>query len=135
MGRLNGQNPKANGIPFSLFYLLYIDDGAFLFNSREDLIKGTNMLYDHFKAFGLSMHIGENGNKSKSDVMYIAPNFAENLKSPEENTSPIPVKQRYVNVTTNSSTLALSFQITLNVHRSRQRIKKAASQVGVLKKL
>ena len=75
MGRLTGQSVKAEGTLFHLFYLLYIDGGVFLFNLREELIKGTNLLFDHFKMFGLSMHVGENGKNLKTEAMYISPSF------------------------------------------------------------
>eukprot|EP00978_Attheya_sp_CCMP212_P007541 scaffold17459_cov54-Attheya_sp.AAC.1 len=39
-----------------------------LFNNREDLIQGTNLLLSHFARLGLQMHIGE-GDK-KSECMY-----------------------------------------------------------------
>jgi exonuclease III len=135
-GRLNGQNPKAKGVSFSLFYLLYIDDGVFMFNSREDLIKGTNMLYDLFKMFGLSMHIGENGKKSKTEAMYISPSFIEdaNLIDVEKFTSPIAVKHGYVNFTSNfkylGSIISNDLKDDLEID---SRIKKASAQVGALK--
>eukprot|EP00978_Attheya_sp_CCMP212_P027375 scaffold91655_cov50-Attheya_sp.AAC.1 len=40
-----------------------------LFNNREDLIQGTNLLLSHF-TFGLQMHIGEGEKKSKTECMY-----------------------------------------------------------------
>eukprot|EP00978_Attheya_sp_CCMP212_P032672 scaffold128673_cov29-Attheya_sp.AAC.5 len=41
-----------------------------LFNNREDLIQGTNLLLIHFARFGLQMHIGEGYKKSKTECMY-----------------------------------------------------------------
>ena len=38
--------------------MLYIDDGAFVFESRTDIEKGITLLSDHFDRFGLEMHIG-----------------------------------------------------------------------------
>ncbi len=56
--KLTGQSPKALGSKFDLFYFLYVDDGAMLFENREDLKKGTNLIMSHFARFGLEMHIG-----------------------------------------------------------------------------
>jgi Reverse transcriptase (RNA-dependent DNA polymerase) len=135
-GKINGQNPTAKGKNFSLFYLLYIDDGVFMFNSRDDLEKGTNMLYDLFKMFGLSMHIGENGKKSKTEAMYISPSFIEDANSHvlNEITSPIPVKHGYVNFTSNFKYLGSIITNDLKDDMEiESRIKKATAQVGALK--
>ena len=70
MGRLFNQSTKAEGIKFKLFYLLFIDDGAFMFNSKEQLIKGADLIYEHFRKFGLKMHVGENNIASKTEVMH-----------------------------------------------------------------
>ena len=45
-------------IIFDLFCMLYVDDGAFVFESRTDIGKGITLLSDHFAWFGLEMHIG-----------------------------------------------------------------------------
>mgnify|MGYP003335088556 CR=1 FL=1 len=42
---------------------IYVDDGAFLFESREDLEKGANLIFSHFKQFGLTMEIINKLNK------------------------------------------------------------------------
>ena len=46
------------GIIFDLFCLLYVDDGAFVFESRTDIEKGITLLSDHFTWFRPEMHIG-----------------------------------------------------------------------------
>eukprot|EP00978_Attheya_sp_CCMP212_P036046 scaffold160870_cov73-Attheya_sp.AAC.2 len=69
-GRLTGQDTSAAGTKFDLFCFLYVDDGAMLFNNREDLIQGTNLLLSHFTCFGLQMHIVEGDKKSKTECMY-----------------------------------------------------------------
>jgi hypothetical protein len=51
--------------------LLYLDDGSFIFMSREDMIRGLNLIWDTaFKVIGLEMHIREHENKSKTKLMY-----------------------------------------------------------------
>ena len=38
--------------------ILYLDDGAFIFESRKDLIKGVNLINSLFQKIGMEMHIG-----------------------------------------------------------------------------
>lgn len=71
-GRLFGQPANTKGTNFDLFYLLFVDDGVFLFDTQEEMVKGGNHLYELFKSFGLQMHIGKSGEKSKTQVMYFA---------------------------------------------------------------
>ena len=54
-GRLFNQSTKATGTTFNLFYLLFVDDGAFIFNYKQQLIKVSELIYDHFKKFGLQI--------------------------------------------------------------------------------
>jgi hypothetical protein len=42
----------------TVFWATFADDCALLFNTRADLILGTNYLYHHLRKFGLLMHIG-----------------------------------------------------------------------------
>ena len=44
-----------------MFYMLYVDDGAFPLEDREQLALGAQLIFDHFKRFGLEMHIGRGG--------------------------------------------------------------------------
>eukprot|EP00978_Attheya_sp_CCMP212_P035207 scaffold151694_cov29-Attheya_sp.AAC.1 len=66
-GRLTGQSPKAKGTLFDHFYFLYVDDGAMLFDNREDLEAGMTLLFTHFARFGLEMHIVCEDKKSKTE--------------------------------------------------------------------
>ena len=56
--------------------LLYADNGAFMFSSRDDMINGMSLLHLHFQRFGLLMHVGtratpsSKGSKSKTEAMY-----------------------------------------------------------------
>ena len=43
-GRLCGQDPKAKGVTFSLFKILYVDDGAFMFTSKNDMVRGADII-------------------------------------------------------------------------------------------
>jgi hypothetical protein len=42
---------------YKILLCLYVDDGAFLFGTREDLKKGMKLIYHHFGRFRLEMHI------------------------------------------------------------------------------
>jgi hypothetical protein len=95
-GRLTGQSPKAKGTLFDLFYFLYVDDGAMLFNNREDLEAGTTLLFSHFARFGLEMHIGRENKNSKTECMYFP---AFNEKYQDENTENISVGDGFVSFT------------------------------------
>ena len=92
-GRLTGQSPKAKGTLFDLFYFLYVDDGAMLFESRKDLIEGTRLIMEHFGRFGLEMHIGRNGKRSKTECVYF-PAFVN--KYDEADTSQFAVQDGFV---------------------------------------
>ena len=55
---------------FPLWSSLFADDCKVSFNSREDLIVGTNYLYNHLLRFGLLMHVGHGSEASKTEAMY-----------------------------------------------------------------
>lgn len=59
-GHLLGQPTQMIRTLFDLIYQLYIDDNAFLFTTKLDLITGMEKLFDHLALFGLQMHIGCN---------------------------------------------------------------------------
>ncbi|EJK61155.1 hypothetical protein THAOC_18404 [Thalassiosira oceanica] len=65
---------------------LFVDDGAFPFNSREQLALGCEVIYDHFARFGLEMHIGRtvNGKETASKtecVFFPGPSFFSKTKN------------------------------------------------------
>ena len=85
-GQLVGHNLKmgfADGAIFNILQILYIDEGAFIFNSRKDLIKGVNLINETFKKFGLEMHIGRNGKASKTEFIFLPPPGFFNQKALE----------------------------------------------------
>ena len=53
--------------------MLYVDDGAFVFESRTDTEKGTTLLTNHFARFGLEMHIVTEGKSSKTECVFSRP--------------------------------------------------------------
>jgi len=51
--------------------LLYVDDGAFAYSSKQELENGTQQLHDHLVKFGLQMHVGSENPKSKTEAMFL----------------------------------------------------------------
>ena len=47
----------SSGMLFDIFYMLYVDNGASVFEYRTDIEKGITLLSDHFALFVLEMHI------------------------------------------------------------------------------
>ena len=72
-GRMHGQDWKAKGTPFTIDHILYVDDGVFIFDSKNDMEKGARILKTHMARFGLIMHIGRDGKKSKTEAVYFPP--------------------------------------------------------------
>ena len=63
--------PYGEGLIFEILQLLYIDDGAFIFNNRADLERGAEVVNAHFKKFGMEMHVGRDEKKAKTEFMYV----------------------------------------------------------------
>jgi len=72
-GQLTGHTKERirRGINLLITQILYIDDGAFFFESREDAELGLEMIDKVFKKFGLEMHIGRGDQLSKTEIMYV----------------------------------------------------------------
>jgi hypothetical protein len=58
---------------YEIFQCLYVDDGAFPFETRESLSRGMTLVYRNFTRFGLKMHIGRNGGESKMECVFFPP--------------------------------------------------------------
>ena len=58
---------------FEIFQLLYVDDGAFPFPDRNKLTAGINLIQSHFARFGLEIHIGREGESSKTECVFFPP--------------------------------------------------------------
>ena len=75
---------KANAKKYSKFDLyrsLYADDGAFLLTSRTDTEGAVPLIFSILKAFGLTMHVGRNGNRAKTEAVFYP--SAEKAKNPD----------------------------------------------------
>ncbi len=60
-------------ITYEIFQCLYVDNGAFPFDTRDSLSKGMNLVFKHFARFGLEMHIGRNRGESKTECVFFPP--------------------------------------------------------------
>ena len=52
---------------------MYVDDGAFTFEDRDQLTRGLNLIYQHFAKFGLEMHIGKGKKASQTECVFFPP--------------------------------------------------------------
>jgi hypothetical protein len=58
---------------YKIYQLLYADDGAFPFPTCTALIKGLSLIYSHLARFGLEVHIGRDGEPSKTECVFFPP--------------------------------------------------------------
>ena len=74
VGKLTGHNKKSfeQGTLLALFYVLYVDDGEFTFEDRDQLTRGLNLIYQHFTRFGLEMHVGKVKKASKNRMRLLS---------------------------------------------------------------
>jgi hypothetical protein len=64
---------------YEIFQLLYVDDGAFSFPTPATLIDGLALIHSHLARFGLEVHIGRNGEPSKTECVFFPhPQFFTN---------------------------------------------------------
>ena len=75
IGKLTGHKKKSfeQGTILSLFFVLYVDDGAFTFEDRNQLTRGLDLIYQHFTIFGLKMHVGKINKASKTECVLFPP--------------------------------------------------------------
>ena len=130
-GRLTGQSPKTLGTKFDLFYFLYVDDGAMLFDNRNDLIEGTRLIMNHFARFGLEMHIGRGEKKSKTECV-LFPAFESEYE--DKDTSIFEVNDGFVQFTKQFKYLGsiISFNLNDSIDIDA-RISQASKAMGALR--
>ena len=75
VGKLIGNKKKSfeQGTMLALFCILYVDDGAFTFEDRNQLTRGLTLIYHHFTRFGLEMHVGKGKKASKTECVFFPP--------------------------------------------------------------
>ncbi len=49
----------------------YADDGAFRFERCDDAEETLNIMYPEFTRFGMQIHIGRNGVRSKTEALFV----------------------------------------------------------------
>jgi hypothetical protein len=76
-GYVRGHTPKMfssrNLTAYKIYQLLYVNDGAFPFPTRDTPTKGLTLIHSHFARFGLEVHIGRNGDPSKTECIFFPP--------------------------------------------------------------
>ena len=89
VGRLtvHKKNYFEQGNLLSLFCVLYVDDGAFLFENRDQLTRGLSLIYSHFTCFVLEMHAGRGEKASKTECVFFPPPvfFGRKCIMPDDN--------------------------------------------------
>ena len=64
------EEPTENDINICV---LYVDDGAFNFEDRDQLTIDLNLIYQHFTRFGLKMHVEKGKKASKTECVFFPP--------------------------------------------------------------
>ena len=83
------------GTVFKIMQILYLDGGAFIFDSRIDLIKGVKLIDSLFKTFGMETHVGGNEKASKTEcIMFPPPQVSSNKTPSKDETTPAPPPTR-----------------------------------------
>ncbi len=114
-----------------IFCILFVDDGAFIFETRNQLIKGAQLIYDTFKQFGLNMHIGKDGKPSKTEAMF----FPATPHSPQQSTETemIQLQDGTINYCDKFKYLGAIINPQLSDHQEiTTRILKAQGQIAAL---
>ena len=75
VGRISGHNKKnsAQGTLLALSCVLYVDDGAFPFEDRDQITQCLYFIFSHFTIFGLEMKIGKGDKSSKPECVFFPP--------------------------------------------------------------
>ena len=73
--KLIGHKKKSfqQGTLCDLLCVLYVDNGAFLFEDRDQLTRGLNLIYQHFIRFGLEMHVDKGKKAPKTKCVFFSP--------------------------------------------------------------
>ena len=82
----------ADGVIFKVLQILYLDDGAFVFASREEMIQGVTLINSLFKSFGLEMYIGRNNKASNTECIFPPPGFFDQPAIQNNNNSPLRIE-------------------------------------------
>ena len=69
--RLYDENDLEDLVDRYINMLTYVDDGAGIFNYREDVEKGSIIICELMVKWGLIVYVGYDNKKSKTKLMYI----------------------------------------------------------------
>ena len=70
-GKISGTDWTNQGeFKFSFWASIYADDAAIPLASRAALLAAANSFYKHLRLFGMLMHVGSEGKRSKTEAMY-----------------------------------------------------------------
>ena len=74
-GGLTGHAPKifSETTLLKLFNVLYVDNGAFPFEDRDQLSKEVQFISEKFKIFGPVIHIERGAKPSKTECVFFSP--------------------------------------------------------------
>jgi len=74
-GKITGERTSRvrDASSFELWTSLFADDCVLLFQSRDELIRGSSHIFAHLQKFGLCMHVGRGDAASKTEAMYFPP--------------------------------------------------------------
>ena len=63
-----------NKVPLTLdnfFLVLYVDDGALIFSSKNEAILGSNIFFEQMARMTLTIHVGTGSKSSKTEAVYL----------------------------------------------------------------
>jgi hypothetical protein len=69
-GRFRNQATKTWGILLTLLQILFVDDSTFIFDTEIDTVSASQLIHGHYARFGILMHVGRNGKKSKTEAIH-----------------------------------------------------------------
>jgi hypothetical protein len=134
---LIGQPTASKGNLFHFNKSFYVDDSAFLYENKEDLEVAAKTILDHFKKFGLTMHVGDQKSKSKSEAMFFPTSIKETIKQRKEKTTPSNINlpnEKCIHFTEQFKYLGSLISLELNEDAEiASRINKAKSIMGFLR--
>jgi len=107
-------HPKSSffkGTLFHLLCMLYVDDGAFAFQSRAEIELGSYIIRRQFDKFALQMHTGTTSKSSKTEAMFFpSPGYFKPLALPPSalSTASLPLVTKPSSPNTSNTSAALS---------------------------
>ena len=89
VGKLTGHKKKSfeQVTLLALFCVLYVENGAFTFEDRNQCKQCLALIYHHFTGFGLKMHVGKGNKASKTECVFFPPEgtFGQKFNLPDKN--------------------------------------------------